>query len=106
MLSQGNSMINCDSNTIAEKIPTYVIRALGGGLQIYPEKRTQDINTFREQLNASPTVIATASQDEKVQRENKRTEKRKILNLLLKKNITRAIPFMMISQRKIRIIKL
>lgn len=25
-------------NTIAEKIPTYVIRALGGGLQIYPEK--------------------------------------------------------------------
>lgn len=62
-------------NTIAEKIPTYVIRALGGGLQIYPEKRTQDINTFREQLNASPTVIATASQDEKVQRENKRTEK-------------------------------
>lgn len=62
-------------NTIAEKIPTYVIRALGGGLQIYPEKRTLDINTFREQLNASPTVIATASQDEKVQRENKRTEK-------------------------------
>ena len=40
-------------NTIAEKIPTYVIRALGGGLQIYPEKRTQDINTFREQLNLS-----------------------------------------------------
>lgn len=51
-------------NTIAEKIPTYVIRALGGGLQIYPEKRTQDIETFREQLNASPTVQAAASREE------------------------------------------
>ncbi len=49
-------------NTIAEKIPTYVIRALGGGLQIYPEKRTQDINTFREQLNAAPAVVAAAGQ--------------------------------------------
>ncbi|MDD6727630.1 MAG: PASTA domain-containing protein [Eubacteriales bacterium] len=48
-------------NTIAEKIPTYVIRALGGGLQIYPEKRTQDINTFREQLSAAPTVVAAAA---------------------------------------------
>lgn len=48
-------------NTIAEKIPTYVIRALGGGLQIYPEKRTQDINTFREQLNAAPAVVAAAA---------------------------------------------
>ncbi len=48
-------------NTIAEKIPTYVIRALGGGLQIYPEKRTADINTFREQLNAAPAVVAAAS---------------------------------------------
>ncbi|MGN1328999.1 MAG: PASTA domain-containing protein [Eubacterium sp.] len=48
-------------NTIAEKIPTYVIRALGGGLQIYPEKRTQDIDTFREQLNAAPAVVAAAA---------------------------------------------
>lgn len=48
-------------NTIAEKIPTYVIRALGGGLQIYPEKRTQDINTFREQLNAAPAVVAASA---------------------------------------------
>lgn len=55
-------------NTIAEKIPTYVIRALGGGLQIYPEKRTQDIETFREQLNASPTVQAAAAQEEEVKK--------------------------------------
>lgn len=47
-------------NVIAEKIPSYVIRALGGGLQIYPEKRTADINTFREQLNAAPAVVAAA----------------------------------------------
>lgn len=52
-------------NTIAENIPTHVIRALGGGLQIYPEKRTQSINTFREMLNVSPTVVAAASQDAK-----------------------------------------
>ncbi len=45
-------------NTIAEKIPTHVIRALGGGLQIYPEKRTSNINSFREQLNAAPAVVA------------------------------------------------
>lgn len=53
-------------NTIAEKIPTYVIRALGGGLQIYPEKRTQDINTFREQLNAAPAVVAASAPAPKI----------------------------------------
>lgn len=56
-------------NTIAEKIPTYVIRALGGGLQIYPEKRIQDIDTFREQLNAAPAVVAAAAQDSVVKKE-------------------------------------
>lgn len=48
-------------NTIAENIPTHIIKALGGGLQIYPEKRTQSITTFREQLNASPSVQAAAA---------------------------------------------
>lgn len=52
-------------NTIAEKIPTYVIKALGGGLQIYPEKRTADINTFREQLNAAPAVVAASASSAK-----------------------------------------
>ncbi len=49
-------------NKIAEKIPTHIIKALGGGLQIYPEKRTQTINEFREQLNAAPAVVAAAAQ--------------------------------------------
>ena len=49
-------------NTIAEKIPTHIIKALGGGLQIYPEKRTQSIEAFREQLNAAPAVVAAAAQ--------------------------------------------
>ncbi|MGN1203270.1 MAG: PASTA domain-containing protein [Eubacterium sp.] len=49
-------------NTIAEKIPTHVIKALGGGLQIYPEKRTQTIDAFREQLSVAPTVVAAAAQ--------------------------------------------
>lgn len=47
-------------NTIAEKIPTHVIRALGGGLQIYPENRTSNVNDFREQLNAAPAIVAAA----------------------------------------------
>ncbi len=48
-------------NTIAEKIPTHVIKALGGGLQIYPEKRTQSVEAFREQLNVAPGVVAAAA---------------------------------------------
>jgi serine/threonine-protein kinase len=48
-------------NAIAEKIPTYVIKALGGGLQVYPEKRTADVNTLREQLNATPNVVAASA---------------------------------------------
>ena len=48
-------------NAIAEKIPTHVIKALGGGLQIYPEKRIQDIETFRQQLSVTPGVVAAAA---------------------------------------------
>lgn len=51
-------------NTIAENIPTHVIKALGGGLQIYPERRTQTVNDFREQLNASPNVVAANAHTE------------------------------------------
>lgn len=51
-------------NTIAEKIPTHVIKALGGGLQIYPEKRTSDVELFREQLNAAPNVVAAAAEQD------------------------------------------
>ena len=49
-------------NAIAEKIPTHIIKAMGGGLQIYPEKRTQTIESFREQLSAAPAVVAAAAQ--------------------------------------------
>ncbi len=48
-------------NRIAEKIPPHVIRALGGGLQIYPEKRIQSIEDFRELLNAAPSVVAQSA---------------------------------------------
>lgn len=37
-------------NNIAEKIPTYVIKALGGGMKIYPQDRTMSFESFREQL--------------------------------------------------------
>lgn len=49
-------------NRIAEKIPPHVIKALGGGLQIYPEKRIQDIDDFRDLLNAAPSVVAKAAE--------------------------------------------
>lgn len=48
-------------NRIAEKIPAHVIKALGGGLQIYPEKRIQSIYDYRELLNAAPSVVAKAA---------------------------------------------
>lgn len=66
-------------NSIAEKIPAHIIRALGGGLQIYPEKRIQNVNDFRELLSAAPSVVAQSaatpepvSERPKVQREEAR----------------------------------
>lgn len=56
-------------NIIAEKIPTHVIKALGGGLQIYPEKRTQSVEAFREQLNVAPNVVAAAAQTKQAEKE-------------------------------------
>lgn len=47
-------------NSIAERIPAHVIRALGGGLQIYPEHRIQSVDDFRELLSAAPSVVANA----------------------------------------------
>ncbi len=47
-------------NRIAETIPAHVIKALGAGLQIYPEKRIQQVYDFRELLNAAPSVVAKA----------------------------------------------
>ncbi len=47
-------------NRIAETIPAHVIKALGAGFQIYPEKRIQQIYDFRELLNAAPSVVAKA----------------------------------------------
>ena len=49
-------------NSIAETIPMHVIKALGSGLQIYPEKRIKTIGAFRELLDASPSVRAAAAE--------------------------------------------
>ena len=48
-------------NTIAEKIPMHVIKALVNGLQIYPEKRVKTVEDFRELLDAAPAVRAKAA---------------------------------------------
>lgn len=52
-------------NRIAEKIPAHVIKALGGGLQIYPENRIQNVYDFREFLNAAPSVVAKSAVSKK-----------------------------------------
>lgn len=43
-------------NKIAETIPMHVIKAMGNGLQIYPEKRIKSIAEFREFIDAAPAV--------------------------------------------------
>jgi serine/threonine-protein kinase len=48
-------------NSIAETIPMHVIKAMGNGLQIYPEKRIKNVSDFRELLDAAPAVKAKAS---------------------------------------------
>ena len=48
-------------NSIAETIPMHVIKAIGNGMQIYPEKRIKSISDFRELLDAAPAVIAKAA---------------------------------------------
>lgn len=48
-------------NSIAETIPMHVIKAMGGGLQIYPEKRIKSISEFRDLLDAAPSVQAKAA---------------------------------------------
>lgn len=48
-------------NSIAETIPMHVIKAMGRGLQIYPEKRVKSISDFREFLDAAPTVQAKSA---------------------------------------------
>ncbi len=58
-------------NSIAEKIPMHVIKALGSGLQIYPEKRIKSVSDFRELLEAAPSVQARAqSIDETFKKSN------------------------------------
>lgn len=49
-------------NEIAETIPIHVIKTLGSGLQIYPDKRISNIETFREELDASPVAQAKAAE--------------------------------------------
>lgn len=48
-------------NSIAETIPMHVIKAMGNGLQVYPEKRIKSVADFRDLLDASPSVKAKAS---------------------------------------------
>ncbi|MBQ9530443.1 MAG: PASTA domain-containing protein [Eubacterium sp.] len=48
-------------NSIAETIPMHVIKTIGNGLQIYPEKRIKTISEYREYLDAAPAVIAKAA---------------------------------------------
>ncbi|MGN0458954.1 MAG: PASTA domain-containing protein [Eubacterium sp.] len=78
-------------NSIAEKIPMHVIKALVSGLQIYPEKRTKRINDYRELIDAAPAVQAKAAPQQeprrnepvKMQEEKKQVNKRPIVAILV-----------------------
>ncbi len=48
-------------NSIAETIPMHVIKTIGNGMQIYPEKRIRNISDFRERLDAAPSVQAQSA---------------------------------------------
>ncbi len=50
----------------AEIIPVYVINALMNGLQVDPLERTQDIETLREELSATPSNVVTSYSGVKV----------------------------------------
>lgn len=60
-------------NSIAESIPMHVIKAMGSGLQIYPEKRIKSITEFREFLDAAPVVQAKAASAVQEDEENSET---------------------------------
>lgn len=64
-------------NSIAETIPMHVIKAMGNGLQIYPEKRIRNVAYFRELLDAAPTVKAKAGMVDNEMKERKTVEKSK-----------------------------
>ena len=59
----------------AEMIPAYVINALMNGLQIDPNERTNDIETLRDELSATPSsVISSISGVNIHPEENKKPE--------------------------------
>lgn len=45
----------------AEKLPAYVINALVNALQVLPGDRTESIETFRNELSASPAAVNAAN---------------------------------------------
>ncbi len=56
----------------AEIIPVYVINALMNGLQVDPLERTQDIETLREELSATPSNVVSSYSGMKVPSEDKK----------------------------------
>ncbi|MBR4241844.1 MAG: protein kinase, partial [Eubacterium sp.] len=52
------------TNSIAETIPMHVIKTIGRGMQVYPEKRIKSISEYREFLDATPSVIAQSANNE------------------------------------------
>lgn len=57
----------------AEIIPVYVINALMNGLQVDPQERTQDIETLREELSATPGNVVSSYSGVNVPAREKKT---------------------------------
>ena len=51
-------------NSIAETIPMHVIKTIGNGMQIYPERRIKSVAEYREYIDAAPAVIAKAAKND------------------------------------------
>lgn len=66
--------------SVADSLSAYVMTGLANALQILPNERTESIETFRDEISATPTVVTKAAARSKANSEsndNKKTDKTK-----------------------------
>ncbi len=66
--------------SVADSLSAYVMTGLANALQILPNERTESIETFRDEISATPTVVTKAAARSKVNSEsndNKKADKTK-----------------------------
>ena len=66
--------------SVADSLSAYVMTGLANALQILPNERTESIETFRDEISATPTVVTKAAARSKANSEsndNKKADKTK-----------------------------